>query len=484
MTLFDFDNTYARELDGMYATQEPRPVTDPALVVLNRELADELGVDGDALAAADGVAVLAGNRLPEGATPIAQAYAGHQFGSLTPQLGDGRAVILGEHVTPDGSRVDIALKGSGRTPFSRGGDGRAALGPALREHVMGEAMHALGIPTTRSLAVVTTGESIFRDAAVPGAILTRVASSHLRIGTFQFFAVRQRWDLVARLVDYALARHDPEQTTAEVPALALLHGVAERQASLVAQWMHVGFIHGVMNTDNMTVSGETIDFGPCAFLEAHDPDTVFSSIDHGGRYAYGNQPSIARWNLARLAEALLPLIDPDTDRAIELAMEIVDGFEARFQERWLEGARAKLGLTVATDDDRRLAEDWLRLLHTHRIDHTLGWRHLADEARLRKLFDQTVLLDAWLQRWHARLDHDGSADDVGERLRRANPILVPRNHHVEAALGAAVDDGDLAPFERLLAAVGDPFVEHERYADLAEPAPEGFTEGYRTYCGT
>ena len=481
MTLFDFDNTYADQLDELYAEQRPTPVESPELLALNAPLADELGIDVAALRSPDGVAVLAGNAVPPGATPLAQAYAGHQFGSLTPQLGDGRAILLGEHVTPDGARRDIVLKGAGRTPFSRGGDGRSALGPALREHLMGEAVHALGIPTTRSLAVVGTGESVFRDVALPGAVLTRVASSHLRIGTFQFFAVRQRWDLVGRLVDYALARHDPDLVSSEIPALELLRAVAGRQASLVAAWMHVGMIHGVMNTDNTTISGETIDYGPVAFLEIHDPATVFSSIDHGGRYAYGNQPAIAQWNLARLAESLLPLIDPDTDRAIELAREVIDEFPDRYDAAWLAGARRKLGLSDDDDGDRRLADDFVNLLHTHRVDHTLGWRRLDDVEALRKLFGDTVLLDAWLVRWRERAGDD---DGLGERLRAANPILIPRNHHVEAVLAAAVNDGDLAPFERLLAAVQDPFAFHDAYADLTEPAPDGFSDGYRTFCGT
>jgi uncharacterized protein YdiU (UPF0061 family) len=482
MTTFEFDNTFVRDLDGTYAVQQPRPVSDPSMVVLNHDLAAELGLDVAALGSDDGVQLLAGNRVPEGADPIAQAYAGHQFGSLNPQLGDGRAVLLGEIVTPAGDRRDIALKGSGRTPFSRGGDGRAALGPALREHLMGEAMHALGIPTARSLAVVTTGEPVFRDSELPGAVLTRVAASHLRIGTYQFFAIRERWDLVARLVDYALARHDPHLVHAAVPALALLRAVAERQAELVARWMNVGFIHGVMNTDNTTVSGETIDFGPCAFLEAHDPTTVFSSIDHGGRYAYGNQPSIARWNLARFAEALLPLIDDDTDRAIERATEVVDGFPERFEHHRLLGASKKLGLTDATDDDHELVEDWLALLQAQSVDHTLAWRRLADEERLRSLFVDVDPLDRWLERWQAR--SGGESTQRSERLRRANPVLIPRNHHVEAALAAAVEGADFAPFERLLDAVRRPFDELDEFVDLAEPAPPGFTDGYQTFCGT
>ena len=483
--MFDFDNTYARELEGLYAPQEPTPVSEPTLVVLNRSLAAELGVDADRLSTPDGVAVLAGNRVPAGAAPLAQAYAGHQFGGFNPQLGDGRAVLLGEIVTPAGDRRDLALKGSGRTPFSRGGDGRAALGPVLREHLMGEAMHALGVPTTRALASVATGEAVYRDTALPGAVLTRVAASHLRIGTFQFFAGRRAFPQVAQLVDYALRRHDPDLVGAERPALELLSAVAERQASLVAAWMNLGFIHGVMNTDNMTISGETIDYGPCAFLEAYDPAAVFSSIDTGGRYAYGNQPDIARWNLARLAEALHPLIDPDADRATELVMEVLDDFPARLEHHRLANQRTKLGLSHDEPDDRELADDWLALLESNSVDHTLAWRHLADEPSLRKLFADEGPLEQWLDRWNAR----SGSDDAGpstrdERLRLVNPALLPRNHHVEAALAAAVNDGELGPFERLLRAVQRPFDDDPRYADLTEPAPPGFTDGYRTFCGT
>lgn len=482
MSLFEFDNTYAHQLEGAYATQVPLPVAEPSLVVLNRRLAAELGLDPDLLATPEGVEVLAGNHVPSEASPISQAYAGHQFGSLNPQLGDGRAVLLGEIVTPAGDRRDVALKGSGRTPFSRGGDGRAALGPVLREHLMGEAMHALGIPTTRSLAVVATGESVYRETALPGAVLTRIAASHLRVGTFQFFAIRNQWDLVGRLVDFALARHDPDLVHDPVPALALLRAVGVRQASLMAQWMNVGFIHGVMNTDNTTISGETIDFGPCAFLEAHEPATVFSSIDHGGRYAYGNQPTIARWNLARLAEALLPLIDSDTEQATALAMEVIDGFPEQFEVARLDGARGKLGLTGVDPADGDLVDDWLDLLQSQSVDHTLAWRRLGDQSLLHDLFDDTDPLDRWLARWRARCGDD-EADRAG-RMERANPILIPRNHHVEAALSAAVDETDLGPFERLLAAIQCPFDDDPEHADLTEPAPPGFSDGYRTFCGT
>ncbi len=485
MRLFDFDNTYFRELEPLYAPQHPVPVADPALVALNRPLATELGLDIEALTSPAGIAVLAGNEVPDGAQPLAQAYAGHQFGAFNPQLGDGRAVLLGEIVTPTGERRDIALKGSGRTPFSRGGDGRAALGPVLREHLMGEAMHGLGIPTTRALASVATGETVYRDRTLPGAVLTRVASSHLRIGTFQFFASRGRTDLVGRLVRFAVDRHDPGLGDAERPALELFRAVAERQASLIASWMGVGFIHGVMNTDNTAISGETIDYGPCAFMEAHDPGAYFSSIDTGGRYAFGNQPTIARWNLARLAEALHPLLDDDADRATELAMEVIDEFPARFEHHWLVRLRAKLGLASIEDGDRQLATDWLELLTAQSVDFTSAWRLLSDVAMLRPLFDDPVPLDDWLDRWAKRCARDAAS--IAERttlIRSESPVIIPRNHHVEAALTAAVDDGDLAPFDRLLAAAQRPFDDDERHADLTEPAPAGFTQQYRTFCGT
>jgi serine/tyrosine/threonine adenylyltransferase len=486
---FAFDNSYARELEGAYVRWSPSPVPAPRLVRLNRELAGELGLDADALASPAGVAVLAGNALPDGALPIAQAYAGHQFGGFSPQLGDGRALLLGELIDRHGRRRDIAFKGSGRTPFSRGGDGKAALGPVLREYLIGEAMHALGIPTTRALAAVATGEPVQRDRPLPGAVLTRVAASHLRVGTFEFFAVRGQVDLLRRLADHAIARHDPQLAGRDDRYLALLRQVTARQAALIGQWMGVGFIHGVMNTDNTTISGETIDYGPCAFIEAYDPRTVFSSIDHQGRYAFGNQPAIAQWNLARLAEALLPLIDADSERAVQAATEVVDEFPALYHARSLEVQRAKLGLadTAADADDRALVDDWLHLLHTHRVDHTLGFRRLAeaaagDDDALRALFgDAREAPAGWLARWRLRL---GSGGDLATRIARANPIYIPRNHQVEAALAAAVEQGDVDPFDRLLAALSRPFDERAEFADYALPAPPELTAGYRTFCGT
>jgi len=490
-----FDNTYARELPGTYVAWKPAAAPAPELLYLNRALADELGLDAAALAGAEGAALFAGNALPEGAEPIAQAYAGHQFGGFSPQLGDGRALLLGEVIDRHGRRRDIAFKGSGRTPFSRGGDGKAAVGPMLREVLIGEAMHALGIPTTRALAVVATGEPVMREGALPGAVLTRVAASHLRVGTFQYFAARGDVDKLRQLSDYAIARHDPALAGRPDGPLALLRAVAERQARLIAQWMNVGFIHGVMNTDNMTISGETIDYGPCAFIEAYDPGTVFSSIDHGGRYAYGNQPHIARWNLARLAEALLPLMaSADDEAAVQQAVAqvttVIDDFPALYAQALLQGQRAKLGLQQTDDGDAALAQDWLALLQQHGVDFTLAWRRLADAAAgdanpLRALFAEASAVNPWLQRWQARCAIEGG--DGPQRaalMRQVNPWIIPRNHRVEEALAAASSQGDLQPFKALLAALQRPYDDDLALASYAQPAPTEVTAGYRTFCGT
>jgi serine/tyrosine/threonine adenylyltransferase len=507
MRFFDFDNTYARELPGFYVARNPDAVPSPRLLFLNRELACELGLDGDRLAGSDGAVVFTGNLVPDGAAPIAQAYAGHQFGAFVPQLGDGRALLLGEVIDREGVRRDIAFKGSGRTPFSRGGDGKAAVGPMLREVIVGEAMHALGIPTTRALAVAATGEGVFRDRMLPGAVLTRVAASHIRVGTFQFFEARRDLDSLRRLADYAIARHDPGLAGTPDRIFELLKAVVGRQATLVAQWMNVGFIHGVMNTDNMTISGETIDYGPCAFLEAYDPATVFSSIDHSGRYAFGNQPVIARWNLARFAETLLPLVvDADdeagVERAVVRANELIDAFPALFDASLRTGQRAKMGLQPATLDDERLdsalADDWLALLHREKVDFTLAWRRLAEaamgnDAPLRALFVDPNAPDAWLARWRARCAREDAISGSGQaraavaragRIRAKNPFVIPRNHRVEEALSAASDHGDLHAFDRLLAAVRCPFDESAAVADYGQPAPASVTAGYRTFCGT
>jgi uncharacterized protein YdiU (UPF0061 family) len=499
---FSFDNSYARELEGFHTPWRPEAAPSPKSLFFNQPLAEELGLDVAALSGEAGAALFAGNALPEGAQPIAQAYAGHQFGGFSPQLGDGRAVLLGEVIDRAGKRRDIALKGSGRTPFSRGGDGKAAVGPMLREVLIGEAMHAFGIPTTRALAVVATGEQVRREVALPGAVLTRVAASHIRVGTFQFFAARGDIERVRQLAEYTIARHDAELVGRPGRFLGLLERVAERQAALIAQWMNVGFIHGVMNTDNMTISGETIDYGPCAFIEAYDPKAVFSSIDTQGRYAFGNQPSIARWNLARLAETLLPLLADDEDRASAEALRVIDAFPERYRHHLLRGQRAKLGLRAAgassDEADTALADDWLALLQTGKIDFTLAWRHLAeaaagDEAPLRSLFADAEALDPWLARWRERCvrdDEGAAASDAtagaarAERMRRVNPWLIPRNHRVEEALAAASDDEDLGPFDRLLAALRRPYDEtaaHDRYA---EPAAAEVTACYKTFCGT
>jgi uncharacterized protein YdiU (UPF0061 family) len=484
---------YARELPGASVPWRPVPVARPALLFLNDALAAELGLDAAALRSPAGAALFAGNLVPEGAEPVAQAYAGHQFGGFSPQLGDGRALLLGELTDTHGRLRDVALKGSGRTPFSRGGDGRAAVGPMLREVLVGEAMHALGVPTTRALAVVATGEWVYRDDRLPGAVLTRVAASHLRVGTFQFFAARGDTDGLRRLLAHAVARHDPDLAPLPEPeqAARFLERVARRQAALVARWMGLGFVHGVMNTDNMTISGETIDYGPCAFVEAFDAGAVFSSIDHQGRYAYGNQPAIARWNLARLAETLLPLLHADPDTAVAGATATIDAFPGWYEAEWRAVWRRKLGLTEPFDDagDTRLAEAWLRLLQEHAVDFTLANHHLAeaaagDEAPLRALFEPSdggpAGITAWLAHWRAR---SRPGPEGRQALRAANPRIIARNHRVEEALAAATA-GDLAPFRALLAALRRPFADRPEDAPYAEPAPPALAAGYRTFCGT
>jgi serine/tyrosine/threonine adenylyltransferase len=499
---FRFDNSFARELPGFYVPRRPAVVPEPRLLFLNDSLAEELGLDLASLDTTARAAIFTGNMLPDGAEPLAQAYAGHQFGGFSPQLGDGRALILGEVIDRQGHRRDIAFKGSGRTPFARGGDGKAAVGPMLREVLVSEAMHALGIPTTRALAVAATGEQVYREHVLPGAVLTRVAASHIRVGTFQFYAARGDVESVRKLAEYAIARHDPELVTSPQRFLALLRNVAERQAALMAQWMNAGFIHGVMNTDNMTISGETIDYGPCAFMEAYDPATVFSSIDLQGRYAFGNQPDIACWNLARLAETLLQLLSDDHEQAVTIATEVIAGFTARYRTHLLHGQRAKLGLRRAGPDDDiadiALVDDWLSLLHAERVDFTLAWRRLADaasgdEAPLRALFADAHAPDAWLARWRARCASESDSAQHGspipglERaraMRSVDPNVIARNHRVEEALTAASDQGDLAPFRQLLDALRRPYDDTPELAHYAEPAPAAVTACYRTFCGT
>ncbi len=490
--LFAFDNTFVEELEGLYVPWQGAPAPAPRLLALNVELAAELGADPDALRSPEGLAVLAGSKAPQGAQPVAMAYSGHQFGGLSPRLGDGRALLLGEVLDRAGRRRDLHLKGSGRTPFARGGDGRAAVGPMLREHLVGEAMHALGIPTTRALAVVATGEDVARETLLPGAVLTRVAASHLRVGTFQYAALLRNEALLRRLADYAIARHHPAAAAADNPYISFLEAVVAVQAELVARWMLVGFVHGVMNTDNMTISGETIDYGPCAFMEAYDPATVFSSIDHGGRYAYGQQPAIAQWNLARLAETLLPLIGPDAQAAAAQAMAVLEGFWPIFDAAWLDGMRTKLGLSPDGADDEldgALIADLLELLHTQGVDFTTFFRDAAatlrgDPARdARGLFTDLAAWDGWLARWRECLGAAAGADmsATAEAMDRINPVYIPRNHAVEDALAAATA-GDLANYERLLDAVTRPFEERDGLTDLATPGPASDT--YITYCGT
>jgi uncharacterized protein YdiU (UPF0061 family) len=477
--LFAFDNTYARELEGFYVPWKAAQVARPRMIKFNHRLAEELGLDADALDSDAGARIFAGNETPEGAVPLAQAYAGHQFGGFVPQLGDGRALLIGEVIDRYGRRRDIQLKGSGRTPFSRAGDGRATLGPVLREYLIGEAMHALGIPTTRALAAVVTGEPVYRERALPGAVLTRVAASHVRVGTFQFFAARGEQAAVRRLADYVIERHYPELKGHANPYLGLLERVCDRQASLIASWMHVGFIHGVMNTDNMAISGETIDYGPCAFMDHYDPATVFSSIDTRGRYAYANQPGIAQWNLARLAETLLALIDADNKRAVARATEVIQAFPEQYQSYWLTGMRAKLGLRSEEEADLNLATGFLTAMEGQNVDHTLAFRYLADAARdneepLRALFADPSAYDLWSEHWRARLAREMVEPMArAQAMRRVNPAFIPRNHRVEEALSAAVERGDYALFQTLLQILARPFEDQPEFAGFAEPPPEG-----------
>jgi len=492
------DNSFVRELPEFYAESEPTPVRAPELVVLNEQLADQLGLSVDELRSPDGVAVLGGNEIPDGAHPIAQAYVGHQFGNFNPSLGDGRAHLLAEVIDRDGNRYDIGLKGSGRTRFSRNGDGRAALGAMLREYIVSEAMHSLHIATTRSLAVVATGETVIRQPPSPGAVLTRVAASHIRVGTFELFRTSGDAALLARLVEYVRARHYPDLE--EGDAAALLEAVVGRQAELIAAWMSVGFIHGVMNTDNMTLSGETIDYGPCAFMEGYDPDAVFSSIDHNGRYRYRNQPQIAVWNLARLAEVLLMLTPEPSQDDIARYEAILGAFDGRYEAARLRLFRAKLGIDDRSDRggvdgdfdaaDTELIDDLLVWMAAERRDFTSTFRNLAQSLRHSNSNLDAIVASSrdgetfvrWRNRWLDRLG-DVDRDEIAEAMDRVNPIYIPRNHLVEAALAAA-NKGDLAPTNALIEAIRQPFNEREGLEAFAEPAPDSFTSGYVTYCGT
>jgi serine/tyrosine/threonine adenylyltransferase len=488
---FPFQNTYSALPANFFARVAPTPVASPRLVKLNRPLAIHLGLDPELLASPEGAEILAGKRLPDGADPIAMAYAGHQFGHFVPQLGDGRAILLGEVIDADGVRRDIQLKGSGPTPFSRRGDGRAALGPVLREYIVSEAMAALGVPTTRSLAAVVTGENVMRETMLPGAVLTRVASSHIRVGTFQFFAARNDTDGVRRLADHVITRHYPDAANAERPYHALLAGVIERQAKLVARWLLVGFIHGVMNTDNTSISGETIDYGPCAFMDHYDPAAVFSSIDEQGRYAYANQPRIALWNLTRLAECLLPLLSDDQEKAIAVAQAQLGDFAEQFTGAYQAGLRRKIGLFNQRDGDEALVQDLLDAMAQNSADFTLTFRGLSDAARdpqndteVRQLFTEAAAFDEWVARWRQRIgDEPQSAAERSAAMRSVNPAFIPRNHRIEAVIQAAVNRDDYTPFEELLRVLAKPFEDQPEHAGYAEP-PKPEQRVLQTFCGT
>ena len=478
-----FDNSYARLPAAFYSRVNPTPVAEPRLVLVNRSLAHSLGLDGEALAKPEVAAYFAGNKIFPGAEPIAQAYAGHQFGNLV-RLGDGRAILLGEHCTAAGDRFDIQLKGSGPTIYSRRGDGRAALGPMLREYLISEAMHALGIPTTRSLAVVTTGESVFREQPLLGAVLTRVAASHIRVGTYEYFAARGDTDSLRVLADYTLRRHFPTPAEAENPVLEMFKEAIERQAFLISEWMRVGFVHGVMNTDNMAVSGETIDYGPCAFIDTYDPTAVFSSIDHHGRYAFGQQPGIAAWNLARFGEALLPVLHPEPESALHHANEALAQFGKRFQHHWLSVLRRKLGLFTAEPEDAALAEELLSWMHKTNADYTHAFRNLHPQLPPESLASANDTYRAWHRRWTDRLARQPQPlAEVTRLMHATNPAVIPRNHEVEAALADAVTAGDLIRLEQLLAAVARPYEEAGQPGGLLNPPPPG-TPVCRTFCGT
>jgi uncharacterized protein YdiU (UPF0061 family) len=480
---FKFDNSYAKLASALYQKQRPESVKKPSLLLLNNELAKSLGLDPDVLEK-ESAEFLSGNSIYVTAEPIAQAYAGHQFGGFN-ILGDGRAILLGEHITPENKRVDIQLKGSGRTAYSRSGDGRAALGPMLREYIISEAMYALDIPTTRSLAIVTTGEVVYRDDVYPGAVLTRVASSHIRVGTFQFSSAIQNHQVLIELADYTINRHFPEIAAAENKYAQLLENVIDLQASLISKWMHVGFIHGVMNTDNVSICGETIDYGPCAFMNSYDPATVFSSIDSKGRYAFGNQAPIAHWNLYRFAEALLPLIHSDQSQAIVLAENLLEKFPTKFLDYWLAGMRRKLGLFNTEAEDLKLAEDLLMYMQKHKADYTNTFRSLGKDSLKPMGIYYDVGVKNWLQQWEARLSRQTESLEQSIALMdQTNPAIIPRNHLVEAALNAAVDEDNLKPLERLLAAISKPYNPTADDTEFMQAPELGFDTNYKTFCGT
>lgn len=485
-----FDNSYAQLPAQFFHRQQAATVPAPTLIRINDALARELGLDPAWLRSDAGLAMLCGNALPDTADPIATVYAGYQFGSWNPQLGDGRALLIGEVLAPNGQRYDLQLKGSGRTPYSRGGDGKSPLGPVLREYLISEAMAALDIATSRSLAAVTTGETVYRDSALPGAILTRVASSHIRVGTVQFFAAKGDEEALNLLCQHVIERHYPEAASAANSVLAMLEGVIQRQAELIAHWQLVGFIHGVMNTDNMLLCGETIDYGPCAFMDRYDPATVFSSIDHGGRYAYGNQPSIAHWNLAGLAQAIVPLLDDDQDKAVELAQAAVNAFPGRFLNAYQQGMARKLGLADYRDGDDELVKELLELMAREQQDFTLCFLRLSELATSktqRRGLPIPELPDSfapWLQRWQQRCSEDALAEtERVAMMRAANPVFIPRNHRVESAIQAAVDHNDFTAFHQLMEVLAKPRDFREEFADFL--LPPGETERvFQTFCGT
>ncbi len=487
MMEFPFDNSYARDLEGLWLKALPSHASDPKMIRFNHALADKLGLDVSGREQADLAAIFSGNHTPESAQPLAMAYAGHQFGHFSPQLGDGRAILLGEVIDRDGLRRDIQLKGPGRTPFSRSGDGRAALGPVLREYIVSEFMHAAGIPATRALAAVLTGDEVYRETVKPGGVFTRVAASHIRVGTFQFFAGRGDMASVKRLADYTIARHYPDSVQAERPYLALFEAVLERQAQLIAKWTGIGFVHGVMNTDNMAVSGETIDFGPCAFIDHYDPHALFSSIDQNGRYAFSNQPLIAQWNLARLAETLVPLIDTNQDAAVRMVSDVLETFPVRYECHRMVAMRAKLGLKAAQDGDAGLIKQLLDLMQLGTVDYTVAFRALSnadgDETFL-GLFAETQATKDWLMGWSNRLAAEGTDTASAQTaMRSVNPAYIPRNHRIEQAIRAAEDRGDFAPFHRLVDVLAKPFNDQPEHAAYqTPPLPEERVT--KTFCGT
>lgn len=487
MPIFNFDNTYASQLEGFYTSWQSTQFPAPELIKLNHQLAAELAIDISKIS--QPAELFSGNLTIEGASPLAQVYAGHQFGHFAPQLGDGRALLLGEVISKSGQRFDIQLKGSGRTPYSRGGDGKSALGPVLREYVISEAMHVLGIATTRALAAVSTGETVMRTEPLPGAVFTRVAASHIRIGTFEFFAAQGEHHKVKQLADYAIARHYSELVASPTKYLDFLKAVGEAQAALIASWMHIGFIHGVMNTDNMTISGETIDYGPCAFMDAYAIDTVFSSIDSNGRYAYQNQPAIGQWNLTRLAEALLPLVDTDKQAAVEQATQVLNEFPGHYHHYWLLGMRKKLGLASIEENDMQLMNQLLASLDGQHVDFTQFFRHIIyliknNDNHVFDLFDDASAFKQWLAIWNARLERDQLTQQESiELMMNTNPVYIARNHLVEEALELAVREQDYSLFEKLNEVLAQPYIEKVGLEDYAQPAPKEFGR-YTTFCGT